>query len=168
MTGSGSIASSIRARYQAPGVTVVAFVPSAGPVPPPISVVTPEPSASATICGQMKWTWQSIAAGGEDLAVAGEHLGARADDEVRVDAVHGVGVAGLAERDDPPVADADVGLDDAPVVEDDRAGDDQVGGALGPGRPALAHRLADHLAAAEHRLVAGPARAAAAVLRRPR
>ena len=71
------------------------------------------------------------------------------------DAVHGVGVAGLAERDDPAVADADVGLDDAPVVEDDRAGDHQVGRALGPGGQRLAHRLADHLAAAEDRLVAG-------------
>ena len=30
-----------RARYHAPGVTVVALVPSAGPVPPPISVVMP-------------------------------------------------------------------------------------------------------------------------------
>ena len=37
-----SRASSIRARFQAPGVTVVARVPSAGPVPPPMMVVTPE------------------------------------------------------------------------------------------------------------------------------
>ena len=168
MTGSGSIASSIRARYQSPGVIVVAFEPSAGPVPPPISVVTPEPSAVGTICGQMKWTWQSIAAGGEDLPVAGQHLGAGTDDEVGMDAVHGVGVAGLAERHDPAVPDADVGLDDPPVVEDDGAGDDQVGRALGPGGPALAHRLADHLAAAEDRLLAGPAGAAAEVVRRPR
>ena len=36
LTGSASSASSIRARCQAPGVTVVALVPSAGPVPPPI------------------------------------------------------------------------------------------------------------------------------------
>ena len=57
----------------------------------------------------------------------------RADHQVRVDAVHDVGVAGLAERDDPAVADADVGLDDAPVVEDDRAGDHEVGRALGRG-----------------------------------
>jgi len=60
-TGQGSIASSIRARCQGPGVTVVALVPSAGPVPPPISVVMPAPSASSTICGQIRWTWQSIA-----------------------------------------------------------------------------------------------------------
>ena len=59
LTGSASSASSMRAMYQLPGVTVVARVPSAGPVPPPISVVTPDPSASSMICGQMKCTWQS-------------------------------------------------------------------------------------------------------------
>jgi hypothetical protein len=79
-----------------------------------------------------------------------------ADDEVGVDAVHRVGVAGLAQRHDAPVADADVGLDDPPVVEDDGAGDDQVGGALRSGRPALPHRLADDLPAAEDRLLTGP------------
>ncbi len=61
LTGNGSIASSIRARCHAPGVTVVALVPSAGPVPPPMSVVMPPARASGTICGQMKCTWQSIA-----------------------------------------------------------------------------------------------------------
>lgn len=60
-SGYCSIASSIRARCQGPGVTVVAFEPSAGPVPPPTSVVTPDDSASSAICGQMKWTWASTA-----------------------------------------------------------------------------------------------------------
>ena len=96
-------------------------------------------------------------AGGEDAPVAGHHLGAGTDDERRVDAVHRVGVAGLADADDAAVADADVGLDDAPVVEDHGAGDDEVGRALGAGRRRLAHRLADDLAAAEHGLVAAGA-----------
>jgi hypothetical protein len=104
------------------------------------------------------------AAGREDPAVPGEHLGAGADDQVRVDAVHRVRVAGLAQRHDAAVADADVGLDDPPVVEDDRTGDHQVGRALRPGGTALAHRLADDLAAAEDRLIAGAAGTAAAVL----
>ncbi len=39
---------------------VVARVPSAGPVPPPISVVMPAATASSTICGQMKCTCPSI------------------------------------------------------------------------------------------------------------
>ena len=45
---------------QDPGVTVVAVLPSAGPVPPPMSVVTPAASASSICSGQMKWTWVSI------------------------------------------------------------------------------------------------------------
>ena len=102
-------------------MTVVALVPSAGPVPPPMIVVMPVASAVSRICGQMRWTWRVDGAGRQDLAVAGDDLGARTDHQVGVDAVHRVGVAGLAERDDAPVADADVGLDDAPVVEDDRA-----------------------------------------------
>ena len=44
LTGIVSIASSMRARFQAPAVTVVAFVPSAGPVPPPMIVVMPDAS----------------------------------------------------------------------------------------------------------------------------
>ena len=105
----------------------------------------------------MRWTWQSIAAGGEDLAVAGEDLGRRPDHESRVDAVHRVGIARLADADDAAVANPDVGLDDAPVIEDHRAGDDEVGRALGAGARRLAHRLADHLAAAEDGLVAAGA-----------
>ena len=78
----------------------------------------------------------------------------RADDEVGVDAVGDVGVAGAAERDDPAVADADVGPDDAPVVEDDRVGDDGVSAPSARVVRALGHRLADRLAAAEDRLLA--------------
>ena len=94
------------------------------------------------------------AAGGQDQPVARHYLGGRADHEVGVDAVHDVGVAGLADRGDPAVADPDVGLDDAPVVEDDRAGDDQIGRPRGPAGDRLPHRLADDLPAAEHGLVA--------------
>ena len=43
-----------------PGVHVVANVPVAGPVPPPIIVVTPDISASSICCGQMKWMCASI------------------------------------------------------------------------------------------------------------
>ena len=42
-----------------------------------------------------------------------------------------VGIAGLADADDPAVPDADVGLDDAPVVDDQRVGDHQVERAAG-------------------------------------
>ena len=59
-TGQASVASSIRARFHAPGVTVVALVPSAGPVPPPTSVVIPLPSASGSWVGEIRCTWQSM------------------------------------------------------------------------------------------------------------
>ena len=58
--GKASAASSMRARCQGPGVQVVADVPVAGPVPPPIIMVMPELSASSICCGQMKWMWLSM------------------------------------------------------------------------------------------------------------
>ena len=61
MIGQWSSACNIRARYHEPGVAVVAFEPSAGPVPPPTMVVIPAPSASSMSCGQIRWTWQSTA-----------------------------------------------------------------------------------------------------------
>jgi len=44
--GKASAACIMRARCQGPGVQVVALVPVAGPVPPPMNVVTPLASAS--------------------------------------------------------------------------------------------------------------------------
>ena len=113
-------------RFQRPGVQVVAQVPVAEPVPPPIIVVMPEAMATSTCCGQMKWMWRVDAAGGADHPLAGDDLGARADDQARIDAGLDQRVARLADGDDPAVADADVALDDAPAVEDDGVGDDQV------------------------------------------
>ena len=52
--GKASPACSMRSMFQGPGVQVVAKVPVAGPVPPPIMVVTPLASASSICCGQMK------------------------------------------------------------------------------------------------------------------
>ncbi len=60
MSGSASAACSMRARFHGPGEQVVAFVPAAGPVPPPIIVVTPEQSASSHCCGEMKWMCVSM------------------------------------------------------------------------------------------------------------
>ena len=53
LTGMASIASSIRWMFQGPGVHVVPFVPSVGPVPPPNTVVTPFDSADSICCGAM-------------------------------------------------------------------------------------------------------------------
>ncbi len=92
------------------------------------------------------------AAGGEDLALAGDHFGARPDDDghARLD----VRVARLADRMDEPVLDPDVGLHDPPVVEDDGVGDDGVDRASRARGLRLAHAVADHLAAAELHLLA--------------
>ena len=164
LTGHWVVAASIMSSQNAPGVTVVALVPSAGPVPPPISVVIPAASATGICCGAIRCTWLSM-----PPAVRISPLPASTSVDgpmtsAGVDPVHGVRVAGLAERDDPAVPDADIGLDHAPVVEHDGAGDDQVGSALGAGGQALAHRLADHLAAAEDRLLAGQRPGAAAAV----
>ena len=67
------------------------------------------------------------AAGRGDHVLAGDDLGAGADDEARRDAVHDVRVARLADGDDAAVLDADVALDDAEHrVDDDDAGDHRV------------------------------------------
>ncbi len=58
--GSASAACSMRATFHGPGVQVVAVVPAAGPVPPPIIVVTPDISASSICCGEMKWMCVSM------------------------------------------------------------------------------------------------------------
>ena len=58
--GKASAAASIAWMCHGPGVQVVAKVPVAGPVPPPIIVVTPDISASSICCGQMKWMWVSM------------------------------------------------------------------------------------------------------------
>ena len=91
-------------------------------------------------------------AGGDDPAFAGDGLGAGADDDV--DAGLGLGVAGLADGGDPAVLEADVGLDDAPMVEDQRVGDHGVDGTGRAGLLPLPHAVADHLAAAELDLLA--------------
>ena len=119
---------------QGPGVQVVAMVPAAGPVPPPSMVVTPLIERLLDLLRADEVDVRVDAAGGDDVALAGDHLGARADDDV--DAGLDVGIAGLADGGDAPVPDADVGLDDAPMVEDQRVGDDGVDRAFARASPA--------------------------------
>ena len=92
------------------------------------------------------------AAGGEDLAFAGDHLGAGADDDG--DAGLNVRIAGFADGVNIAVLDADIGFDDAPMIDNQRVGDDGVDRALFVGDLALAHAVADHLAAAEFHFLA--------------
>jgi len=60
LTGQPVVALNIMSSQKAPGVTVVALVPSAGPVPPPISVVIPAASATGICCGAIRCTWLSM------------------------------------------------------------------------------------------------------------
>ena len=92
------------------------------------------------------------AAGGEDLAFARDDVGAGTDDDGH--AGLDIGIAGLADRGDHALLDRDVGLDDAPVIDDQRVGDHGIGRALPVGDLRLAHAVADHLAAAELHLLA--------------
>src|SRR5258706_2065716 len=80
----------------------------------------------------------------DDFRRAADH-----DGHARLD----VGIARLADAADAAVLDPDVGLHDAPVVDDQRVGDDGIG-AVFPVALALAHAVADHLAAAEFHFLA--------------
>ena len=64
LIGNGSSARCMFVRCQAPGVTVVAFDPSDGPVPPPTIVVMPVASASWICDCDSRCTCESIAPAG--------------------------------------------------------------------------------------------------------
>ena len=83
LTGRSSVACSMRARWKTPGVHVVAFVPLAGPVPPPMSVVMP---ARERLVGLLRADEVHVGvdpAGGHDQPLAGDRLGGDADDHAR-------------------------------------------------------------------------------------
>ncbi len=87
----------------------------------------------------------------DDHPLAGDDFRRGADHDVN--AGLNVGIAGLADAADTAVLDADVGLDDAPVIDDQRVGDDSIG-AVFPVALTLPHPVADHLAAAEFHFLA--------------
>jgi len=117
-------------------------VPAAGPVPPPSMVVTP--LIDLLRANEMDVTVD--AAGGDDHAFPGDHLGGRAD--WNGDGRLYVGIAGLADGPDAAVLETDIGLHDTPVIDDHRIGDDGVSDVLVVAL-ALPHAVADHLAATE-------------------
>jgi len=129
------------------GVQVVAKVPCEGPVPPPSIEVTPDINECSICCGQMKWMWLSnppavrIFPSPAMMSVPGPITMGHAGLDV--------GIAGLADGADHAFLIATIGLDDAPVVNNERIGDDGVGCALLVGDLRLTHAVADHLAAAE-------------------
>ena len=95
----------------APKVVVLPLPTSnTGPGLPPISVVVPPASACSDCSGDWMCAWHSMAPAVNDEGCAGDGGRCVADDQIRMDARHDVGIAGLADADDAPVADADVGL----------------------------------------------------------
>ncbi len=131
LTGSASVACSMRAMCQGPGVQVVALVPVAGPVPPPTMVVTPLAIASSTCCGQMKWMWPSMPPAVRILPSPAMTSvpGPTTMSGVTPGWMSGLPALPIAAM--RPSLIADVGLVDAPVVDDQGVGDDGVGGAFG-------------------------------------
>ena len=91
-------------------------------------------------------------ASGQDPALSRDRLGRRSDDDS--DAGLRIRIPGLADTGDASVPDPHVGLDDPAAVHDQRIGDDRIGGAPAARDLALAHAVADHLAAAELHLLA--------------
>ena len=97
-------------------------------------------------------------AGGEDAAIARQDLGRRTDDETEESTP--VMVSGLPALPIPTIRPSRTptsALTTPQWSRIERARDDEVGRAIGTGTAGLAHRLADHLAAAEHRFVAAGA-----------
>ncbi|OIQ67450.1 hypothetical protein GALL_509700 [mine drainage metagenome] len=71
------------------------------------------------------------AAGRQDLALAGNHLGPRPNDDI--DTRLHIRVARLTNPRDPAIGDRHVGLHDPPVIDDQRIGNHRIHRALSPG-----------------------------------
>ena len=147
----------MRARFQAPGVQVVALVPGGR------ACAAADHGGDAVrkrFVDLLRRNEMDVAvdgARGDDQVLAGDHFGGRAHHQFRIDACHGVRVARLAHLHDAAVANADVAFDDAPVIDDQRVGDHQVeraGLSFARRAGALPHAVANDLAAAEGDLVA--------------
>ena len=68
---------------------------------------------------------------GHNHVLARDHFGGCPDHQFRIDALHRIGISGLAGLHDPALSNADVRLHNAPMVDDQRVGDDQIEGARG-------------------------------------
>src|SRR5262249_13694912 len=89
---------------------------------------------------------------GQDFAFPGDRLGAGTDDDV--DSSLRIRIAGLADPGNAAIAEANVSLVDAGMIDDEGIGDHGIDGAIGAAKLALPHAIPDHLAAAELHLIA--------------
>src|SRR6516164_9461904 len=93
-------------------------------------------------------------AGSDNHAFPGDRLGSRSDNYVHV-RLH-VGIASLTYGGNTPVLDADVGLHNPPVIENERVGDYGIDHAFASGTLRLTHAVADDFAPSElHFLAVG-------------
>ncbi len=88
----------------------------------------------------------------KNMPFTGNDFGAGANDDINT--ILGVGVACLTNFDDPPVFDTDIGLDDAPPIQNQGVSDHNINSAICPRDRRLAHTVADHLTAAKFHLIA--------------
>ena len=88
-----------------------------------------------------------VAACGDDHALTGQRLGARANDDVYTGL--DIGVASLADGANTAILNANIGLDDAPMVYDQRIGNHQIDSTLSAAALALTHAIAYGFATAK-------------------
>ena len=91
-------------------------------------------------------------AGGQNLSFSGDDLRPGPDGQAAGNAILNVGIARLADGADLSVTNTDIRLDNAPMVDDDRVGDNEVRGSLGSGALGLTLTVPNHFASAEHHL----------------
>src|SRR5258706_11725305 len=90
----------------------------------------------------------------QDQSFAGNNFGGHANDHARRDAIHHVGISGLADSGNQAVLDADVSFVNAGVVHDQSVGDDAIECVILANTSGLAHAFANYFAAAELAFVA--------------
>ena len=91
---------------------------------------------------------------GHNQPFGGDDLGRHADDHARIDPVHDIWISGLADADDMPILNADVGLINAGVVDDECVGNDAIECVGLADAGGLAHAVAQHFSAAELAFIA--------------
>ena len=62
----------------------------------------------------------------DDAAFAGDHFGGGADDHIFMHAILNIGIARFANANNQAIAQPDIGFDDAPMVNNQRVGNDGI------------------------------------------
>src|SRR5215470_1258916 len=89
---------------------------------------------------------------GDNVTFASDHLGCRTDNQGDI-RLH-IRIASLADGGNTTVLDADIGLHNSPVIENERIGDDRINRALAAGALRLTHPVANDFPASKLQLLA--------------